>query len=88
MQDEGFPPGISPYSSMNSTLQNQALDYAQRRCRRRDRAWHRVDGRRPLLAFREQGLGTFRGTVDAQPLDFKANLYGVFVQGSYRFDAF
>jgi hypothetical protein len=24
----------------------------------------------------------------AQPLDFKANLYGVFVQGSYRFGAF
>ena len=23
-----------------------------------------------------------------EPLDFKANLYGVFVQGSYRFGAF
>ena len=28
LQDEDFPPGISPYSSTNSTLQNQALGYA------------------------------------------------------------
>ena len=27
MQDEDFPPGISPYSSTNSTLQNQSLAY-------------------------------------------------------------
>jgi hypothetical protein len=28
LQDEDFPPGITPYSSTNSTLQNQALGYA------------------------------------------------------------
>jgi hypothetical protein len=27
LQDEDFPPGITPYSSTNSTLQNQALGY-------------------------------------------------------------
>ena len=27
LQDEDFPPGISPYSSTNSTLQNQTLGY-------------------------------------------------------------
>jgi outer membrane protease len=27
LQDEDFPPGISPYSSTNSTLQNQSLAY-------------------------------------------------------------
>jgi hypothetical protein len=27
LQDEDFPPGISPYSSTNSTLQNQSLGY-------------------------------------------------------------
>ncbi len=28
LQDEDFPPGISPYSSTNSTLQNQGMAYA------------------------------------------------------------
>ena len=27
LQDEDFPPGITPYSSTNSTLQNQSLGY-------------------------------------------------------------
>ncbi len=28
LQDEDFPPGITPYSSTNSTLQNQSIGYA------------------------------------------------------------
>ena len=40
LQDEDFPPGITPYSSTNSTLQNQIDRLYQHRFRRRDLARH------------------------------------------------
>ena len=93
MQDEDFPPGISPYSSMKGTLQNQALGYASVDAGgaivRGTISASTVGGR--YWHFECRGSAYFKALFTnavPQPLDFKANLYGVFVQGSYRFDAF
>ena len=60
LQDEDFPPVITPYSSTNSTLQNQSLGYISFRFRRRVVARLRFPPRwlcrLPLFALADESL--------------------------------
>jgi len=68
-------------TARDGAISSKRCSHGRDFARRGRRYWH----------FESKGSAHFEAPFTngvPQSLDFKANLYGVFMQGSYRFDAF